>query len=52
MNVLQHPSIKITSDIACQTMEGREEIFYLTMHLTHFIYGYMASQTYGKGPLR
>ena len=22
---------------------GRNEMFYLTMHLTHFIYGYMAS---------
>ena len=24
-------------------MEGRKEIFYLTTHSTHFIYGYMAS---------
>ena len=24
-------------------MEGRKEMFYLTMHSTHFIYGYMAS---------
>ena len=23
--------------------EGREEMFYLTTHSTHFIYGYMAS---------
>ena len=23
--------------------EGRKEIFYLTTHSTHFIYGYMAS---------
>ena len=23
--------------------EGRKEMVYLTMHLTHFIYGYMAS---------
>ena len=22
---------------------GKKEMFYLTMHLTHFIYGYMAS---------
>ena len=41
-----------------------KEIFYLTMHLKHFVYSYMASvieyilfmvirrQTYGKGPLR
>ena len=27
--------------IACK--EGRKEMFYLTMHSTHFIYGYMAS---------
>ena len=25
------------------TPEGRKEIFYLTTHSTHFIYGYMAS---------
>ena len=24
-------------------LEGRKETFYLTMHSTHFIYGYMAS---------
>ena len=24
-------------------LEGRKEVFYLTMHSTHFIYGYMAS---------
>ena len=23
--------------------EGRKEVFYLTMHSTHFSYGYMAS---------
>ena len=27
-------------------MEGRNEGFYLTMHSTHFIYGYMMHQTY------
>ena len=26
-----------------QQMEGRKEMFYLMMHSTHFIYGYMAS---------
>ena len=31
----------------CQTKEGKKEVFYLTTHSTHFIYGYMA-QTYGK----
>ena len=25
------------------TNEGRKEVFYLTTHSTHFIYGYMAS---------
>ena len=25
--------------------EGRKEMFYLTTHSTHFIYGYMASDT-------
>ena len=25
---------------------GRKEMFYLTMHSTHFIYGYMASGTW------
>ena len=28
---------------------GRKEMFYLMMHSTHFIYGYMASE-YGKEP--
>ena len=27
-------------------IEGRKEIFYLTMHSTHFIYGYMVSDIY------
>ena len=28
--------------------EGRKEMFYLTMHSTHFIYGYMASDIWFK----
>ena len=28
-----------------------KEVFYLTTHSTHFIYGYMG-QTYGKEPFR
>ena len=28
--------------------EGRKEMFYLTTHSTHFIYGYMASDIMGK----
>ena len=27
--------------------EGRKEMFYLTTHSTHFIYGYMASDLFG-----
>ena len=30
-------------------LHGRKEMFYLTTHSTHFIYGYM---TYGKGPFK
>ena len=30
-------------------MSGRKEMFYLMMHITHFIYDYMESE-YGKGP--
>ena len=29
--------------VECANKEGRKEMFYLTMHSTHFIYGYMAS---------
>ena len=32
------------------TREGRKEMFYLTTHSTHFIYGYMASNIW-LGPL-
>ena len=34
--------LKLTS------MEGRKEMFYLTTHSTHFIYGYMASDIWLK----
>ena len=30
-------------DISCILLTGRKEMFYLTTHSTHFIYGYMAS---------
>ena len=29
----------------------RKDMFYLTTYSTHYIYGYMASDIYGKGPL-
>ena len=35
-----HENTTLT-EIKCN--EGRKEMFYLTMHSTHFIYGYMAS---------
>ena len=31
------------SILQCRSLEGRKEMFYLTMHSTLFIYGYMAS---------
>ena len=30
-------------DVCVNLQEGRKEMFYLTTHSTHFIYGYMAS---------
>ena len=36
----EHPKMKMTD---LSEMEGRKEMFYLTTHSTHFIYGYMAS---------
>ena len=30
-------------------MDGRKEMFYLTTHSTHFIYGYMASDIWKEG---
>ena len=35
------PVLKYIKRLAVQ--EGRKEMFYLTTHSTHFIYGYMAS---------
>ena len=42
----QSPKVVLTAltGVLKQTIDGRErEMFYLTMHSTHFIYGYMAS---------
>ena len=40
-------SVRLNKDITIvvsqATVEGRKEMFYLTTHSTHFIYGYMAS---------
>ena len=43
-----HPSARANLDDAlaaslARGLEGRKDIFYLTTHSTHFIYGYMAS---------
>ena len=40
------PTSPLADDLATEPLgpvTGRKEIFYLTMHSTHFIYGYMAS---------
>ena len=37
------PLLSNTSENNIGKHEGRKEIFYLTTHSTHFIYGYMAS---------
>ena len=37
------PIFAISSKLPLAGKEGRKEMFYLTMHSTHFIYGYMAS---------
>ena len=34
--------------ISDQNKEGRKEMFYLTMHLTHFNYGYMVSDIWQR----
>ena len=36
--------VKDHSDI--EGIEGKKELFYLTTHSTHFIYDYMASDTW------
>ena len=36
-------SLRTHSSSVCVSKAGRKEVFYLTMHSTHFIYGYMAS---------
>ena len=43
-------SLVITSEV--KSSVGRKEMFYLTMHSTHFIYRYMVSNIYGKEPFR
>ena len=38
--ILTYPIFQTFPDM---DKEGRKEMFYLTIHSTHFIYGYMAS---------
>ena len=40
---IEHNRICRLTKSAVENREGRKEIFYLTTHSTHFIYGYMAS---------
>ena len=42
---MYQPTDRIVHTVVFVTpvMEGRKEMFYLTMHSTHFIYGYMTS---------
>ena len=40
---MHHPTDRIVHTTAFVTPAGRNEMFYLTTHSTHFIYGYMAS---------
>ena len=44
----------MASDIIMVKDQGRKEMFYLTTHSTHFIYGYVGlygiRHNYGKGP--
>ena len=43
--ILLHPHLILRMIYAPKRKEGRKEMFYLTTHSTHFIYGYMASNT-------
>ena len=37
------PTNSLANDLVTMPLKGRKEMFYLTTHSTHFIYGYMAS---------
>ena len=36
-------------DLQCVYQQGRKDMFYLTTHSTHFMYGHIWRWTYGKG---
>ena len=38
--------LPLANEITLLDHEGRKEMLYLTMHSTHFIHGYMASDIY------
>ena len=42
-NETRQYNIHISIKLSFSSKEGRNEMFYLTTHSTHFIYGYMAS---------
>ena len=52
-NELVDVSFQITNSrrLALIRKKGRKEMFYLTTHSTHFIYGYMASDSERGNPL-
>ena len=41
-----HSLMDFENDFSRDIVTGRKEMFYLTMHATHFIYGYMASDVW------
>ena len=43
-----HAFVKKKDNLSKTDIIWRKEIFYLTMHSTHFIYGYMASDIWVK----
>ena len=47
----QPPERNIETHFHIPRNKGRKEMFYLTTHSAHFIYGYIWRRLCGKGPL-
>ena len=47
-----HRQVSTYHGLCCISRGTRKEMFYIATHSTHSVYGYMVSQTYGKGSLR
>ena len=43
VQIFHYDCLEQRPDPTCSRFEERNEMFYLTTHSTHFIYGYMAS---------